>query len=54
LVTAVGRAGDEPAGAATLDARVRLVTPALINTHQHIFQNLTRSYRPGCHCRLLT
>ena len=54
LVTAVGRAGDEPHSAATLDASGCLVTPGLINTHHHIFQNLTRSYRPVVNADLLT
>ncbi|MEU2721189.1 amidohydrolase family protein [Streptomyces smyrnaeus] len=46
-VTGVGRAGDEPAAARTLSARGALVTPGLINTHHHIFQNLTRAYAPA-------
>jgi cytosine/adenosine deaminase-related metal-dependent hydrolase len=54
LVTAVGRPGEEPEAATTLDARGCLVTPGLINTHHHIFQNLTRSYRPVVNADLLT
>lgn len=47
VVSAVGRPGDEPEAAEELSARGCLVTPGLINTHHHIFQNLTRSYAPA-------
>ena len=46
LVSAVG---DGPASAGAtdvLDAADCLVTPGLINTHHHLFQNLTRAYPP--------
>ena len=45
LVSAVG---DGPAPTATdvLDATDCLVTPGLVNTHHHLFQNLTRAYPP--------
>jgi 8-oxoguanine deaminase len=47
LISAVGRAGDpRPAARETLDASGCLVTPGLINTHHHMYQNLTRSYAP--------
>ena len=29
-----------------IDATDCLVTPGLVNTHHHIFQNLTRAYPP--------
>jgi cytosine/adenosine deaminase-related metal-dependent hydrolase len=45
LVEAVG-AGPAPAATATIDATDCLVTPGLINTHHHLFQNLTRAYPP--------
>src|SRR5499426_721747 len=47
MVSAVGAAGDRPPAAReTLDAAGCLVTPGLINTHHHMYQNLTRSYAP--------
>ena len=47
LISGVGEAGDEPDAGRTLDATGCLVTPGLINTHHHIYQNLTRAYRPA-------
>jgi cytosine/adenosine deaminase-related metal-dependent hydrolase len=48
LISGVGSAADPPASAAvTLDASGCLVTPGLVNTHHHIYQNLTRSYAPA-------
>ncbi|MFD1934415.1 MULTISPECIES: 8-oxoguanine deaminase [Nonomuraea] len=45
LVSGVG-AGEEPRAVEILDASGCLVTPGLVNTHHHIYQNLTRSYAP--------
>ncbi len=48
LVSGVGPAGSEPAGATrTVDAADCMVTPGLINTHHHLYQNLTRAYGPA-------
>ena len=47
LISAVGGAADpRPAARETLDAAGCLVTPGLVNTHHHMYQNLTRSYAP--------
>lgn len=45
LVEAVG-AGEPPEAASVIDATDCLVTPGLINTHHHLYQNLTRGYPP--------
>ncbi len=48
LVQAVGTSADPvPPARRVLRADGCLVTPGLINTHHHIYQNLTRSYRPA-------
>lgn len=47
FVTAVGVAGEEPPARRTLAADGCVVTPGFINTHHHIFQNLTRSFAPA-------
>src|SRR5438128_2500928 len=48
LVAAIGGSAEEPPAAReVLEATNCLVTPGLINTHHHIYQNLTRSYRPA-------
>jgi cytosine/adenosine deaminase-related metal-dependent hydrolase len=48
LVSGVGAAGTEPLDATeTLSVSGCLVTPGLVNTHHHIYQNLTRSYAPA-------
>lgn len=47
FVEAVGASTDpHPAATRIIDATDCLVTPGLVNTHHHIFQNLTRAYPP--------
>lgn len=48
VISAVGEASEAPPPATRrIDARGCLVTPGLINTHHHMYQNLTRSYAPA-------
>jgi 8-oxoguanine deaminase len=48
VVSGVGGPADRrPAAATTLDATGCLVTPGLVNTHHHLYQNLTRAYGPA-------
>jgi len=45
FVTAIGDAtAAAPAAARTIDAAGGLVTPGLVNTHHHLYQNLTRAF----------
>ena len=47
IVEAVGASTDPaPEAARVIDASDCLVTPGLINTHHHIYQNLTRAFPP--------
>ncbi|MEM9712972.1 MAG: 8-oxoguanine deaminase [Actinomycetota bacterium] len=39
--------GEAPPARSTVDATGCLVTPGLVNTHHHIYQNLTRAHRPA-------
>ena len=47
LISGVGSSLDVPPVAAeVIDASNCLVTPGLVNTHHHLYQNLTRAYPP--------
>lgn len=47
LISGVGSSRDTPPEATeVIDASNCLVTPGLINTHHHLYQNLTRAYPP--------
>ena len=47
MVSAVGEPGGEPPAERMIDAAGCLVTPGLINTHHHLYQNLTRAFAPA-------
>jgi cytosine/adenosine deaminase-related metal-dependent hydrolase len=48
VVSALGGPADpQPAATRRVDARGCLVTPGLVNTHHHLYQNLTRAYAPA-------
>ena len=48
VIGALGGPGDpKPEAARTVDARGCLVTPGLVNTHHHLYQNLTRAFAPA-------
>jgi len=53
-ISGIGTAGTEPAARRVLSANGCLVTPGLINTHHHMFQNLTRSYAPATKATLFS
>src|SRR4051794_16776542 len=42
-----GPSDPRPDAVRTLDARGCLVTPGLVNTHHHLYQNLTRAFAPA-------
>ena len=47
FVVAVGASTDpKPTASQIIDATDCLVTPGLVNTHHHLYQNLTRAYPP--------
>ena len=47
LISGVGRSTDAPPDAVrTVDATDQLITPGLVNTHHHLYQNLTRAWSP--------
>src|SRR3954453_3362285 len=48
LISGVGSSADpRPSAVRTIDARGCLVTPGLVNTHHHLYQNLTRAFAPA-------
>ncbi len=47
FVIGIGEAGQEPRADQVIDATGCLVTPGLINTHHHMYQNLTRAFAPA-------
>ncbi|TRZ73265.1 MAG: 8-oxoguanine deaminase [Actinobacteria bacterium] len=46
LISGIGSAGNEPQATRVIDATDCLVTPGLVNTHHHMYQNLTRAFPP--------
>ena len=47
FVSAVGEPGREPPAEREIDAAGCLVTPGMVNTHHHLYQNLTRAFAPA-------
>ncbi|MGK5111593.1 8-oxoguanine deaminase [Geodermatophilus sp. CPCC 205506] len=48
VVSGIGGPADpQPGAARRIDARGCLVTPGLVNTHHHLYQNLTRAFAPA-------
>ena len=47
VVVALGPSGAEPEALEVVDASGCLVTPGLVNSHHHIYQNLTRALPPA-------
>ena len=47
FISAIGASTDpQPTAGIVIDATDCLITPGLINTHHHLYQNLTRAYPP--------
>jgi len=46
LISGVGPSGTEPSAKRIVNASGCLVTPGLVNTHHHLYQNLTRAFPP--------
>ncbi len=54
MISGVGPPGSEPGGASSvINADGCLVTPGLVNSHHHLYQNLTRAYLPALDGSLL-
>jgi cytosine/adenosine deaminase-related metal-dependent hydrolase len=48
VIAGIGSAADsQPKANSVIDATGCLVTPGLVNSHQHLYQNLTRSMKPN-------
>lgn len=47
FISGIGKTGEEPPATKVLDATDCLLTPGLINTHHHLYQNLTRAFAPA-------